>query len=327
MLVLVYSFGGIHAPGVFWLAGIPIFSAIFFQKRGMLIGTSLVIIILGLFYGLEKEILAITKPVPLELYLQEKRMNVLHFCIVINVFFFYYITLEKKVKSELEKSNEQLDTLLHVVLHDLSNPITVLKLKFSGLKRKYLLRDNEQEQVNRSFLKIEEIISNVRSFQISSENLDEQRELISQSQIEDYILTSFNQLNSKSLILKFEGSFRSRFKCVPSILRDHILANLISNAVKFSYENSTIKVIFQEASDDIEISIIDEGIGIPISIQESIFEFDKKTTRLGTNGEVGTGYGLPIVHYFTDLSGGVLNILSPVSHDKGTKISLAFKAK
>ncbi|MFG1499985.1 HAMP domain-containing sensor histidine kinase [Halobacteriovorax sp. XZX-3] len=323
-LVLITSFGGIHAPGVFWIAGFPIFFAIFFRKRGMIIGISLMLAIYTVFYAFEAQILSMTVNVSPELYMQEKRMNVIHFSIVITLFFLYYTWLEQQTRDEIEQSKEQLDTLLHVVLHDLSNPITILKLKLSNLKRRFQIKDNETKQIKEAFSKIEEIIQNIRSFQMSSENLQEDRRIIESTELKSYLSEQFRLINKKhlKLIFKDEGGFK--IKCSPSILKDHILSNLLTNAVKFSHPEDIIEVTFSIQGDSALLSIRDEGIGIPEELMESIFEFDKKTTRPGTIGEAGTGYGLPIVHYFVELSGAKIFVHSPTSNENGTEFTLSF---
>ncbi|MFG1592384.1 sensor histidine kinase [Halobacteriovorax sp. CON-3] len=326
-LVLITSFGGIHAPGVFWIAGFPIFFAIFFRKRGMIIGILLMLAIYAVYYTFEAQILSMTVEVPHELYMAEKRMNVIHFSIVITLFFLYYTWLEQRTRDEIENSKEQLDTLLHVVLHDLSNPITILKLKLESLKRRFHIKEVETRQIKKAFTKIEEIIQNVRSFQLSSEGLQEDRKLISSSEVRTYLSEQFKEMNKKHLKLVFNdlGGFYIKFS--PSILKDHILSNLLSNAIKFSHIEGVIEVTFKAQDDAAILSFRDEGVGIPEDIIDEIFDFDKKTSRIGTIGETGTGYGLPIVRYFTELSGAKISVHSPTSTGKGTEFTLSFPLK
>lgn len=326
MLVLVIAFGGIHAPGAFWVAGLPIFYSIFFRSKGVYYGlVAMIIILIGLFI-FEGEILRVTLPVSNEIYVFEKKSNIIHFSVVLTLFFLYYSWLNENSKSKLEQINEQLDTLLHVVLHDLSNPITILKLKFANMNRRLELAPSELSKISSSFLKIEEIIHNVRSFKLNSESIEEQRQLLSFADIKLFSQEYLEQHNTKNLRLEYDQQSDEPFKFVYSILTDHILSNLLSNAIKFSHDNSIIKIAYEKMGDYIKVTISDEGIGIPANLIEDIFDFNKKTSRLGTAGEVGTGYGLPIVRYFVDLYGGQIQVLSPTQTGVGTSFTLSFKS-
>ena len=79
---------------------------------------------------------------------------------------------------------------------------------------------------------------------------------------------------------------------------DQVIINLLSNAIKFTAINSTIKIDFKKARNAIsapviEISISDEGIGIPATEKKLIFEKFIQSSKT-TTGDGGTGLGLAI---------------------------------
>lgn len=90
-----------------------------------------------------------------------------------------------------------------------------------------------------------------------------------------------------------------------------ILTNLLSNAIKFTPEGGRIRIAAQMIDDDnIEISVEDTGIGIPMHEQDQIFEkFRQGTTSSGDRDHMkreygGTGLGLSIVRELSRLLGG-----------------------
>ena len=67
----------------------------------------------------------------------------------------------------------------------------------------------------------------------------------------------------------------------------------------------------------------DQGIGIPEKLLVNIFKVDKITTRLGTNEERGTGFGMTLVKRFMNDFEGDIEILS--KDQQGTEVKLTFK--
>ncbi len=63
---------------------------------------------------------------------------------------------------------------------------------------------------------------------------------------------------------------------------------------------------------------------MPAELADSVFDVNKATTREGTNGEAGTGYGMPLVHKFAKAYGGDIEVLSKekgeTGYDHGTEI-------
>ena len=82
-------------------------------------------------------------------------------------------------------------------------------------------------------------------------------------------------------------------------------------------------------NDQIILTMTDDGIGIPESILTKLFDDEAKTSRPGTEGEPGTGFGMPIVKSYMDLYEGRIEVLSKVkdetTEDSGTTFNLYFK--
>jgi signal transduction histidine kinase len=98
----------------------------------------------------------------------------------------------------------------------------------------------------------------------------------------------------------------------------NILINLISNAAKFSEENSTITIHTQLADGKAFLSVTDQGIGISDEDQQHLFSsFFRGKNALNIQG---TGLGLHIVKRYADLLGGTLSLKSRL--DEGTTITL-----
>ncbi|MBF0561288.1 MAG: PAS domain-containing protein [Alphaproteobacteria bacterium] len=104
---------------------------------------------------------------------------------------------------------------------------------------------------------------------------------------------------------------------IPDMLGDEravqqILVNLLSNAAKFTPEGGTLRVSAAEDGDEIAISVIDTGIGIPHDWLERVLQpFEQMETDLARHYD-GTGLGLSIVKGLLSLQSGRLTIKSEV---------------
>ena len=81
-----------------------------------------------------------------------------------------------------------------------------------------------------------------------------------------------------------------------------VVRNFISNAIKFSPEDSTIEISITSDADFAKISVRDHGVGIAADRIDSIFH--KGETTYGTGGEEGSGLGLQLCQDFARKNGG-----------------------
>ena len=83
-----------------------------------------------------------------------------------------------------------------------------------------------------------------------------------------------------------------------------VITNLISNAIKFSPEGSTIRIDAQPRGNEVLFSVRDRGKGIPANLLESIFDYFQQIDDPMTRQKGGTGLGLAICRNVVELHGG-----------------------
>ncbi len=91
-----------------------------------------------------------------------------------------------------------------------------------------------------------------------------------------------------------------------------IIGNLISNAIKFTSDGGVVKVEIGSSpvdSSQLQIQIIDSGMGIPKDLLPKLFE-KFGAQRRGTKGEKGTGLGMPLVKRYLELHNGTITVES-----------------
>ena len=88
------------------------------------------------------------------------------------------------------------------------------------------------------------------------------------------------------------------------------LANLVSNAIKFTRPRGKITVSAKSSRKVVQILVADNGIGIPEDLTGKLFRIDEQVTRTGTANEEGTGLGLILSMEFARKNNGTLTVTS-----------------
>jgi len=237
----------------------------------------------------------------------------------------YQEKLSKALAKEKEISHFK-SNIIKVINHEFRTPLTIIFASVEILER--ALDKLKKEQQENIFKRIQEAVRQLKFLfeevlffeQENIETVDFDREYIDLVDFARGIVEEFNSNNKIDREIQFasEGHFK-KFKWNQKILRQ-ILANLLSNSVKFSRENSTIE--FTIIGDDREVQFIikDSGIGIPKSDRERLFESFYRGDNIGNIG--GTGLGLSIVKKCVDLYRGTIEFNSEIDVGTVFKVTL-----
>ncbi len=205
----------------------------------------------------------------------------------------------REYAEELEKTNELKDIFIDILRHDLINPISVIeglsKLAFQEKSVKKLRRD--LMIIARNAEKIRNLIENAALLG----KLESKKELeFTQVNINDLIMEVINDFPQCEHKIKANIPKKEIIIEANPIIKE-IFSNLISNAIKYSPENSTIEIGLEEKEISILIYVKDQGIGIPDKYKKDIFQ---RFTRLKKEGVKGSGLGLAIVKRLVELHNG-----------------------
>jgi len=108
-----------------------------------------------------------------------------------------------------------------------------------------------------------------------------------------------------------------RWVCDPKLLRQ-VVSNLISNAIKYSPNDTHVWIDARSDENGVIVAVRDEGPGIPADELSQLFDrFFRASTSIGI---AGTGIGLHIVKSFVDLHGGHVEVAS--EEGQGTTFSM-----
>jgi len=240
---------------------------------------------------------------------------------------------------ELEELNKHNVTLISMVCHELASPAMMIEHQLKQMKKKeqeltldcqkYL--HSMQKQMNaliELFVKIKSVHS-TRLGKIEPQLIKTNIVPVVSEVIDLYQ----ERLENKNLKIEF-ASAESHLDAQidPVLFKNQVLANLISNAIKFSYEGSVIRINLEKKDQAVVMDVVDYGIGISEEKIHKLFDMNVKTTTVGTKNESGTGLGLPTVKIITERMGGTVKVVSRLRtpdhspFDAGTVFSISLNS-
>ncbi|WP_308189706.1 ATP-binding protein [Nocardioides sp. cx-169] len=104
------------------------------------------------------------------------------------------------------------------------------------------------------------------------------------------------------------------------------VANLVANAVAYSEPESTVLVTTKRADEVVEVSVVDQGIGIPTTEIDRIFERFYRVDPARHRSTGGTGLGLAIVKHVAATHGGEIRVWSAEGQGSTFTLSLPHHA-
>lgn len=225
--------------------------------------------------------------------------------------------------------NEKFRRLTRVLVHDIANPLGVISMAGFGLENG-ITNFSQQEygrRINRATHHLKDLLANVSAMCKSQSGVLNLDKTSLNEAIQECLFIFEPKTAEKNLTIRIESPANVFILADRTNLIHDVLSNLFSNAIKFSEANSEIQVVVKVDHSKVLFRIRDQGVGIPKNL---LAEFEKDgeiTSRTGTNGEVGHGFGLGLVRAYMNLFGGSLSLKSKTEGpEQGTEIELSFKS-
>lgn len=238
------------------------------------------------------------------------------------------ITQNKLYQQSLEESNSTKDKLFSIISHDLRNPFNSLlgyiEMIYSDINS---LSKSDIKKFSHELLNISKNLNTLLCNLLDWSKIQSNRIVIDNIKINllDFVNYIFDMVRfiSESKKIKLMADIDPNINInVDEKMIFSILYNLISNSIKFTNIGGNITISAYKgnfiSSDRINISVIDDGIGIKYDDMGRLFKFDNQYTTYGTNNERGSGLGLIISKEFIELLGGKIEVKSEIN--KGTEI-------
>lgn len=235
-----------------------------------------------------------------------------------------YLEQLKVSEAKLKELNNTKDKFFSIIAHDLLNPLSAL----TGYSA--ILSSDTKE------LSIDEIEDFSKTIHTLAKNIfDLLENLLMWSRIQtgkmafEPRIFDFTSVYAKVFDLYEQVSINKGIFLTNELVDNNfifadfnmiytIIRNLVSNSLKFTPKGGEINITTKFNENYLEVSVNDNGVGIPIDVQQKLFRIDLSVSTLGTDQEKGTGLGLILCKELVERNGGVISIES--QPNKGCKI-------
>lgn len=217
-------------------------------------------------------------------------------------------------KEELERTIRGRDKLYSVIAHDLRSPMGSIKMVLNMLtlslpaevigEEMFDLLNSANQTTEELFSLLDNLLkwtkSQVGRLNVVYQDVDVRQ--VVQGVIE--IFTMVGEL--KKISVQLADSPEEAIARADADMIKTVVRNLISNAIKFSHENSIVQVALKEEDGFIVVSVKDSGCGMDEAQQQKLFHTDTHFSTFGTKNEEGSGLGLLLCLDFVQKNGGKL---------------------
>jgi two-component system sensor histidine kinase KdpD len=216
-------------------------------------------------------------------------------------------------RAEAARQSEELkSTLLDAIAHEFKTPLTSIKAAVTAMlpgapadpSVRELLTIIDEESDRMDYL-VSEAIEMAR---VEAGEIQLRREAHS---IADLVTTSLKKLRSVLADRRIETDIPERLPpCYADFdLVEMVLAHLLGNAAKYSTRGAPIRLSAEADGDFIEVSVSDQGPGIPAEERSRVFEKFYRAPEV--RGQIpGSGMGLAIVRRIVEAHGGKIGVMS-----------------
>ena len=216
----------------------------------------------------------------------------------------------EKQNAELKATLSNRDKMYSVIAHDLRSPMASIRMVLNLVVQSasvetvgpelYMLLD----QANRESEEVHDLLDNLLKWTKSQTGrLNVVLQELDLNDIVPGVVEIFDVIaQTKHITLELKKTDAPLKVTADNDMLKTVLRNFMSNAVKFSPENSTIQILMANEGDFARVSVKDQGVGIAADRLGSIFH--KGETTYGTGGEEGSGLGLQLCQDFARKNGG-----------------------
>lgn len=219
-----------------------------------------------------------------------------------------------KASQELQEAAGYRRSLIEMMAHDLRSPLTAIGIAFdvmlkSSTAGSVSVPDSKIRYLRQSLKQTTTLMEDLLALdRMEATQLELELDLVSAKQIvEDSCELLSAQAQQKSLTIK--TNIENLDVIVDRNRIVQVLSNLISNAIRYSPDNSTILVKVSKRQNHAHFSVSDQGPGIDIDLQDHIFEkyYQVKNSQKAANG-IGYGLGLAISKQIITRHGGEIGV-------------------
>ena len=228
-----------------------------------------------------------------------------------------------ELNKDLKQNLEVKSTLNKIMVHDFSTPLMIIKMTADKLLASDALENKPLEIIKHSCLSIISILQNVKAMIVDPKSIhDAQESLVLKDTVNELLTTLSPMLSAKGINVEVNIEATLTLVTNKAVLKSNIISNIMTNAIKFSPPSGGLKINAHQEESQVFIHILDSGPGMSEEKLKTIYSFDSNTSTKGTQGEKGTGYGIPIVKFSIGLLHGTAEVRNRIDGPSGLEFIL-----
>ena len=236
---------------------------------------------------------------------------------IIIALFIFSLLLLKNFSAPFEKLNTQLDNFIKDSMHEINTPLTIINLNADLFANKY--GENKYLLRIKSASKTLATIYNDMDYLVKQGRVEHKVQVIDFSEFIQNRVDYFQEIaNLKNILLDTQIAAGVKYHFSKTKLQ-RIVDNTISNAIKYSHENSHVDVVLKVEHKDILFKVKDHGVGIE-NVHKIFSRYYRENEAKG-----GFGIGLNIVKQIIDEENILLDVTSTLG--KGATFCYTFYEK
>ena len=242
-------------------------------------------------------------------------------------------------KEEIEKHREQLkdlnaskDRFFSIIAHDLRNPIAGFLNLTEVLTNNFdVFSEKESKEfidvMNQASKQLYNLLENLLQWsRAQTGSITYEPKFVSvKRMVNETIDALMINIENKNIKVNLNVDEKT-IVFVDENMITTVIRNLLSNAIKFSHPEGAIAIRCNVDEESVELSVIDNGVGIPKEAQSRLFKIDQSISTQGTSHEKGTGLGLILCKEFVEKNRGEISVDSDLNKGSAFTIKLPRKA-
>ncbi|EZP36791.1 autoinducer 2 sensor kinase/phosphatase LuxQ [Janthinobacterium sp. HH104] len=222
-----------------------------------------------------------------------------------------------RVERALRDVDRRKDEFLATLAHELRNPLGPIRTALALLCKLDpvvpAVQDNARRTIGRHTDHLVRLVDDLLDVsRISQGKISLQWESVSlASVIRSALETSSHSVEARGHALDVNLPKEELWVCGDAVRLSQIVANLLLNAAKFTAPGGRIAITAVRESDNVRISLSDNGIGIAAASIDSIFGLFEQSGHSPDRVQDGLGIGLSLVRNLVTLHGGQVSVHSP----------------
>lgn len=219
------------------------------------------------------------------------------------------IYVYRSLIKQIRYSNQQQNFMM-AVTHELKTPIAITQLNLETILKRNLDIEQQKKMLEVSLTETQRLDNLCNNILLASQlDMGEYKPNAQDVDLSLIVESTFKNFKSRFVDHNFQSIITPNIYIKgESVLLQLLLNNLIDNAIKYATTGSTISIHLTQENSQIKLQVLDEGVGVPISDKEKIFE---KFYRVGaeyTRTTKGTGLGLYLCSRIAKFHNGKLEV-------------------